>query len=204
MNEKVIILAVCGLLLYVGLSGCVEEENKKQDSTDTLKNLAYKSYGYGINPPEEYTYNHGVTNFPSNDDCHWYVNDSSEYYEVIFELEEKVSPYNRKNASLAISNGAEKNENISLEEYASSMMKNLYNFYTNITYVSNETKKENSMDYYITVFSGDYGGKDTYISKYVYVEKYDIIFTLIYTASENLYDEYIDVVGKSINSFKIQ
>jgi len=204
MNGKLLILAICGLMLCIGLSGCIEEENKKQEETDPLKDLAYKSYGYGINPPEEYTFNHGVTKIQSNAECHWFVNDSSEYFEVIFELEEKISPYNRKNASLAISNVGEKDENISLEEYASSMMRNIYNFYKNTTYISNETKKENSMDYYITIFSGEYGGEDIYISKYVYVEKYGIVFALIYTASENLYDEYIDAVDESINSFKIQ
>ena len=40
--------------------------------------------------------------------------------------------------------------------------------------------------------------------KHVYVEKNGVAFKIIYSAIESLYDEYIDVVNDSINSFTIQ
>jgi hypothetical protein len=214
MKKQLLIFGITLVLLTIGLSGCVEEENESngKETSDSLSNLGYKQYGFGMNPPEKFRFAHfheiGVPEY-------WYVNESILGCEVIFELED--SSLTKMNASLSITRlkFVKNNEpvprhvfnNCSLENYASENMKYFYDMFTNITYISNTTYVVNGMNAYESIFTGRLNGENVTRmnkQKFVYVEKNDATFMIVYSATEDLYDEYIDVANESINSFTIQ
>ena len=204
MKKWLAIVGMVVLFISIGLSGCINEE---KEQTSELSDLGYWQYGFGINPPVEFRFGHGY--MPQE---YWYVNESARGYEVIFELED--SSWSKMNVSLTINriDFLKNNElvpryvfdNRSLETYASDNMKYWYGAYTNVTYISNTTTTINDMNAYVSVFSGLWYETQMYKQKHVYVEKSGVVFNIIYFAIKSLYDEYIDVVDDSINSFTIQ
>ena len=210
MKKQLLIFGILIILFSVGFSGCIEVRpvSHGEETSDDLSNLGYKRYGFGLNPPEKFCFSHG--NIWESE--FWYVNESARGYEVIFELED--SSFTKMNVSLTITrlDFLKNNElvpryvfdNRSLETYASDNMKYWYAPYTNVTYISNTTTTINDMNAYVSVFSGLWNETQMYKQKHVYVEKSGVVFNIIYFAIKSLYDEYIDVVDDSINSFTIQ
>ena len=210
MKKQLTIVGITMLLLIIGLTGCIEENGGNgKETSDSLSDLGYRQYGFGLNPPEKFRFAHvsevGVPEY-------WYVNESTLGYEVIFELED--SSFTKMNVSLSITRlkFIKNNElvprhvfdNRSLDAYAPDNMKYWYDMFTNVTYISNTTTEVNSMDAYTSIFTGSWNETEMYEQKHVYVEKNDVAFKIIYSAIESLFDEYIDVVNDSINSFTIQ
>ena len=206
MKKELVIVGTVVLLIIVGLSGCINEE---EEQTSNLSDMEYWQYGFGINPPGEirfaYVSQLGLSEY-------WYVNESHQGYEVLFELMD--SSMNKKNVSLGVTrlHFTKNNElvsrhvydNRSLEEYASENMKYWYDMLTNVTYISNATTTINDMDAYVSVFRGLWNETLMYKQKHIYIEKNSATFHLIYSSLENLYDTYIEAVNESITSFTIQ
>ena len=210
----IIIAVVCIIATfgatYVFVSAIKDQEIKEQ--SNKLSDLEYWQYGFGLNPPGEYRFDKGQSIFEPSE--YWYVNDSIIGLSgrmVIFELQD--SSGNSTNVGLSVYRWKFTMDDVlvpryifdnrSLEAYASDQMRYFYDFYSNITYISNTTTTINGMGAYESVFTGLWGETPMYKIKIVFVEKNGGHFVIFYTAPLSLYDEYIDDVGQSINSFTI-
>jgi len=223
MKTQLIIVGIMLSLLAVGLSGCIEESSQnEEEASDILSGLAYKQYGFGINPPGEVQINKTTTIWETN----WRMDES--ITGVIFTLGDNdsvtLSVYRsifvqRVGVEIAEYNGVfvyPENkykyeieyyilDNQSLKEHATEKIE-IYSklLFTNMSFISNTTTTINGMNAYVSIFTGIWSDARLYKQKHVYVEKNDIVFNLIYSALESLYDEYIPVVDQSIDSFTIQ
>jgi len=217
-----IVIAIVCIITTFGITyifvGAIKDQEIKEQS-NKLSDLEYWQYGFGLNPPGNYSFN--KHKFPRVGIVepyeYWYVNDSITDFTgltgrmAVFVLDDLSG--NSTNVSLSVYRPKFITDeryvpryifdNRSLDAYASEEMRVFYSFFSNVTYISNTTKTINGMDAYESVFIGAWGTNQMKIKK-VFVEKNGGFFEIIYTAPLSAYDKYIEDVNQSINSFRIQ
>jgi len=230
MNKQLIVAGLAISLIIVALSGCIEkikdetEGETETETSHTFNNVAYRQYGFGLNPPGESQINKTTTIWKTN----WTMNESE--YGVSFTLQDEnsvtFSVYRNYLIVKASGRITEEDGKIVVpknkyeyeikfifnekpfNEYAEESIESYMSNFDNASFVSKGiTTTINGMNAYVAVYSFEINiGNETkrYVQKYVLIEKNGVIFNLMFTASEDLYNKYITEVDQSINSFVMQ
>ena len=186
MKKHLIVIGTAVLLLVVGLSGCITNDNTTNDDI----NLDYENieYGIGFNPPENWT----IFSSPDTD-----------YTSII------TYDYNQE-AILAISKPTGIEEGKSFYEAMDSEMDGYHILLYNFSLIYSNEIIINGMNAYEIVFTYEQNVTvDSTIyyvivqEKHVFIEKGGIVYLLGYSATPENYDLYIGVVNQSIQTFTI-
>jgi len=173
MKRQLLIMSIFLILLVVGLCGCISE--------DPLEGLDYinDDYGFGLNPPDG-----------------WVMNESTK--------ENFIVKFNTSDEVALIIIISEYGNGDTLESHAEWEIEIFEDDSDDFTLISKKSRTINNIDAYEIVYTDKLNAIDyTVETKEVLVELNNVVLTLVYYASIDLYDTYLSDFENSINTFTI-
>jgi len=171
--KKKILILIFFVSFFIFLAGCTSE--------DPLNGLEYinDDYGFGLNPPDG-----------------WVMNESTkENFIVRFNTSDEVA------LIIIIS---EYGTGDTLESHAEWEIEIFEDDSDDFTLISKKSRTINNMDAYEIVYTDKINAIDyTVETKEVLVELNNVVLTLVYYASIDLYDTYLSDFENSISTFTI-
>lgn len=183
MRNKIIILGLFVTFFIMVFAGCTDKKLDAENG-NSLEGLMYKSTDF--NP------NFGL-NYPEG----WTVDENDQFGPVRF-YGETINGF-QINLGLSEPTSLDSETLIST---ATQMEETYPTLFTNYSHISSDTLKINGMDSYELIYTFSQGVYDLK-GKQVLIENNDIIYIFTFTAGINSFDDYMDVVEESLNSFKV-
>lgn len=179
MKKSLLIVGVAVLLITIGFSGCIDNNNS------TLRNLGYSNtaYGFGLNPPDG-----------------WRV-DESQGGSVVGFFGPEVDGFTI-NILIGV---AEYQTGETVKNVAEYVMEGAITSKTNFSLVSSGPRTVNGMNAYefVATYISDYVQDVVAKVKEVFIEKNRKGLMICLTVPENSYDEYETVFEESLSSVVI-
>ena len=173
MKKQFMVFLTILLIILVGLTGCTQNNN-------TPPTLSYqnKKFGFGLNPPQG-----------------WFTNESKTVNSVVF------TPPTGDTASANFVVLSTPSMNQSIETFILVFLKMIKNN-TQYAMVKNETIVVGGQTAYEVGIIMNVFGQDMK-QWYIFLEKGDTIYSLIYSAVPDVFNNYLTDVQTSIDSFTL-
>ena len=179
-----LIYCICMVILGIFLlTGSIDITTNAEESNVSNSGYFNEEYGFVLNPPED-----------------WIIDDPDLLGSIVrfYGPTEDEFTMNLGIDKIFASEAGE-----TLNSFVEQQIIALYpDLFTDFSIVSSKTRTINGMNAYeiVYTFTQDSSGIK---QKQILIEKNDVIYTLIYSASPNSYDSYVSVIEPSVNSFTV-
>jgi len=183
MKKHIIFLGLILSVIGIFLCGCVENNSTESTESNLLEGLEYTNtaYGFGLNPPDG-----------------WTTDENDQYVTVRF-----YGPIiNDFNMNLGINGPEVYEEGSALSEIIDDMIEAYPSVFTDFNYSSSDSITINGMNAYNFIYTFTMEGVELKQIQYL-VEKQGKVSIITFTATIDVFDDYIDIVEESLTSFTV-
>lgn len=180
MKKQIIFLGIILSIISILLCGCVQDNSSV---ITALEGLEYTNtpYGFGLNPPDD-----------------WTTDEEDPYVTVRF-----YGPIiNDFNINLGISGPEVYEQGLTLSGLIDDMKEAYPSVFTDFNYISSDPITINEMDAYDFIYTFTMENVELKQIQYL-VEKGNKVSIITFTTTQDVFDDYIDIVEESLTSFTI-